>query len=80
MENGIYYRKTIKKGLKIRTKGLWRNVFCVKVCMNWKNQQQANESNQYLLDKVKQFAKNHDLFINDVIEHSIKFINLDQFK
>lgn len=28
-----------------------------------------------LLEKVKQFAKDHDLFINDVIEYSVQYIN-----
>ncbi len=33
-----------------------------------------------LLENVKQFAKDHDLFINDIIEYSIKFINLENIK
>lgn len=33
-----------------------------------------------LLEKVKQFAKEHDLFINDVIEYSVKFIDLENVK
>jgi len=28
-----------------------------------------------LLEKVKQFAKDHNLFINDVIEYSVQYIN-----
>ena len=35
---------------------------------------------QELLDQVKEFAKNHHLFINDVIEYSVKFINLEHIK
>lgn len=35
---------------------------------------------QELLDQVKEFAKNHHLFINDVIEYSVNFINLDHIK
>ena len=33
-----------------------------------------------LLEKVKEFAKNHHLFINDVIEYSVKFINIKNIK
>lgn len=33
-----------------------------------------------LLQTVKQFAKDHDLFINDVIEYSIRFIDLNNVK
>jgi hypothetical protein len=33
-----------------------------------------------LLEKVKQFAKDHKLFINDVIEYSIRFIDLNNVK
>jgi hypothetical protein len=33
-----------------------------------------------LLDQVKQFAKDHDLFINDVIEYSIRFIDFENAK
>ncbi len=31
---------------------------------------------QDLLDQVKEFAKQHQLFINDVIEYSVNFIDL----
>lgn len=31
-----------------------------------------------LLKTLREFAANHELFINDVIEYSVKFINLDQ--
>ena len=34
--------------------------------------------NKELLEQVKEFAKNHDLFINDVIEYSVQFINIDK--
>ena len=33
-----------------------------------------------LLENVKEFAKNHHLFINDVIEYSVNFINLNHIK
>jgi hypothetical protein len=33
-----------------------------------------------LLENVKEFAKNHDLFINDVIEYSVQFINFENIK
>jgi hypothetical protein len=33
-----------------------------------------------LLDNVKEFAKKHNLFINDVIEYSVKFIDLEKTK
>ena len=33
-----------------------------------------------LLNKVKEFAKNHKLYINDVIEYAVQFIDLDQVK
>ena len=33
-----------------------------------------------LLDKVKAFAKEHQLFINDVIEYSIRLIDLEDAK
>lgn len=33
-----------------------------------------------LLKQVKDFAKNHDLFINDVLEYSVQFIELDVSK
>ncbi|WP_413299300.1 rRNA methyltransferase [Bacillus sp. 1P10SD] len=33
-----------------------------------------------LLDKVKEFAKNHDLFINDVIEYSVNFVDVEKAK
>lgn len=33
-----------------------------------------------LLNQVKEFAKNHKLFINDVIEYSVKYINLQTVK
>lgn len=35
---------------------------------------------QELLDQVKEFAKNHHVFINDVIEYSVNFIDLDHIK
>jgi len=33
-----------------------------------------------LLNEVKEFAKTHDLFINDVIEYSVQFIDLEHTK
>ncbi|WP_203249104.1 hypothetical protein [Sporosarcina beigongshangi] len=33
-----------------------------------------------LLDEVKQFAKTHRLFLNDVIEYSIRFIDIQEVK
>ncbi|WP_102275590.1 rRNA methyltransferase [Cytobacillus massiliigabonensis] len=33
-----------------------------------------------LLEQVKEFAKNHHLFINDVIEYSVKYIDFDKIK
>lgn len=33
-----------------------------------------------LLIKVKEFAQQHDLFINDVIEYSVKMIDIDKCK
>lgn len=33
-----------------------------------------------LLKEVKEFAKEHQLFINDVIEYSVKFIEVNQSK
>ncbi|PAE26514.1 rRNA methyltransferase [Bacillus sp. 7894-2] len=33
-----------------------------------------------LLEQVKDFANNHGLFINDVIEYSVRFINLEKIK
>lgn len=33
-----------------------------------------------LLDEVKEFAKNRRLFINDVIEYSVQFIEINQSK
>lgn len=33
-----------------------------------------------LLKQVKDFANNHDLFINDVIEYSVKFIDIKDSK
>ena len=33
-----------------------------------------------LLENVKKFAKDHRLFINDVIEYSVQFIDLNQIK
>jgi hypothetical protein len=33
-----------------------------------------------LLENVKEFAKNHNLNINDVIEYSVKFIDLTNIK
>jgi hypothetical protein len=33
-----------------------------------------------LLDLVKEFAQKHDLFINDVIEYSVQFIDLEKIK
>jgi hypothetical protein len=33
-----------------------------------------------LLENVKEFAKNHQLFINDLIEYSVNFINLNHIK
>lgn len=33
-----------------------------------------------LLENVKEFAKKHNLFINDVIEYSVKFIDLEKTK
>lgn len=33
-----------------------------------------------LLDEVKQFAKTHKLFLNDVIEYSIRFIDIQEVK
>jgi hypothetical protein len=36
--------------------------------------------NKELLENVKEFAKNHNLYINDIIEYSIKFIDLTNIK
>ncbi|GIN59822.1 rRNA methyltransferase [Lederbergia ruris] len=36
--------------------------------------------NKDLLENVKKFAKNHELFINDVIESSVKYIDLSNVK
>ncbi|MCM3595710.1 rRNA methyltransferase [Metabacillus idriensis] len=33
-----------------------------------------------LLTMVKEFAKTHDLFVNDVLEYSVNFINFDNLK
>ncbi|WP_456279312.1 rRNA methyltransferase [Bacillus sp. AK128] len=33
-----------------------------------------------LLEDVKEFAKNHDLYINDVIEYSVRYIDLTKIK
>lgn len=33
-----------------------------------------------LLDSVKEFASTHDLYINDVIEYSINFIDINNIK
>jgi hypothetical protein len=33
-----------------------------------------------LLESLKQFAKKHALFINDVIEYSVNYINLETIK
>ena len=33
-----------------------------------------------LLEEVKEFAKNHNLFINDVIEYSTKYIDMENIK
>lgn len=33
-----------------------------------------------LLESLKEFAKKHKLFINDVIEYSVAFINVDDVK
>lgn len=33
-----------------------------------------------LLDKVKEFANRNDLFINDVIEYSVNFIDIENIK
>jgi hypothetical protein len=33
-----------------------------------------------LLNDLKEFANKHDLFINDVIEYSVNYINFDQIK
>ncbi|MFE8699330.1 rRNA methyltransferase [Cytobacillus sp. FJAT-54145] len=33
-----------------------------------------------LLEQVKEFANNHQLFINDVIEYSANYINMDSIK
>ena len=33
-----------------------------------------------LLEQVKEFAKNHNLFINDVLEYSVDFIDFENIK
>ena len=33
-----------------------------------------------LLAKVKEFAKQHDLFMNEVIEYSVRYIDIDKSK
>lgn len=33
-----------------------------------------------LLEEIKEFAKNHKIFINDVIEYSVKFIDIEKAK
>ncbi len=35
---------------------------------------------QELLASVKEFAKQHDLYINDVIEYSVQFIDIENIK
>ncbi|MBP2239874.1 hypothetical protein J2Z40_000427 [Cytobacillus eiseniae] len=33
-----------------------------------------------LLEQVKEFAKNHQLFINDIIEYSVQYIDFNNIK
>ncbi len=35
---------------------------------------------EQLLENVKEFAKNHHLFINDVLEYSVDFIDFENIK
>jgi hypothetical protein len=55
--------------------------------INFDKQSRPNDRVQYkttydkkLLDSVKIFAKQNNLYINDVIEYSVNFINIEKVK
>lgn len=78
MENDTHVNYLIESGLQIvLTQGV--------ITFNKKNRpkdrvQYKTTYDKELLDQVKEFAKNHDLFMNDVIEYSIHFIDIENIK
>jgi hypothetical protein len=77
-ENDTYVNYLIETGLQtVLTQGV--------ITFNKKSRpkdrvQYKTTYDKELLEQVKEFAKNHDLFINDVIEYSVKFIDTKNIK
>lgn len=78
VKNNTYANYLLETGLKnVLAEGV--------ITFNKKNR--PNDRVQYkttydkeLLLAVREFAKEHDLFINDVMEYSVGFIDIDQAK
>lgn len=77
-ENGSYVNYLIESGLK---KVLSENVITFNKELRPKDRVHYKTTyNKDLLENLKQFAKDHDLYINDVIEYSVHFIDLENIK
>ncbi len=77
-ENESHVNYLIENGLK---KVLSQNVITFNKELRPKDRVQYKTTyDKELLENIKQFAKDHDLFINDVIEYSAKFIDIENIK
>lgn len=77
-QNGTHVNYLLESGLK---------ALLVEDSISFKKESRPKDRVQYkttydaeLLKQVKDFANNHDLFINDVIEYSVKFIDVKASK
>lgn len=77
-QNNTHVNYLLESGLK---------VLLIEDSVSFKKESRPKDRIQYkttydaeLLKQVKDFAKDHDLFINDVIEYSVKFIDVNESK
>jgi hypothetical protein len=77
-ENNTHVNYLIESGLK---KVLSQDVITFNKDSRPKDRIQYKTTyDKELLVNVKEFAKNHNLFINDVIEYSVNYIDMEQVK
>lgn len=78
MENNTHVNYLIESGLQnVLSQGV---IILNKETRPKDRVQYKTTYDQELLENVKEFAKIHKLFINDVIEHSVNFIDMKHIK
>ncbi|MGM0901023.1 MAG: rRNA methyltransferase [Bacillota bacterium] len=77
-ENNTHVNYLIESGLK---EVLTQNTISFNKDLRPKDRIQYKTTyDKELLESLKQFAKKHELFSNDVIEYSVNYINLENIK